>query len=170
LITCKFIFMKTPEISIKPLQTEEEIKACAAIMANTSPWTILNIRAKQIEQTLRDNFYESYVAYAGDAIAGVAVIQLKGVCTGYLKSIAVKKEFRKNHIGSLLMDHIEKRILSVHPNVFLCVSSFNHDAKKFYLKRGYEEIGIIKDYLVKGYDEILMRKSTGPVLAHTEKN
>ncbi len=155
--------MKKTKIFIKPLDTEQEIIDCASFISNTKPWNILKITVEQLENTLRDTFYESYIAYVGDEIAGVAIIQLKGVCTGYLKSIAVKEEFRKNKIGSLLMDYIEKRIFSIHPNVFLCVSSFNDGAKRFYIKRGYKEIGIIKDYVVEGYDEILMRKSKGPI-------
>ncbi len=155
--------MKKTKIFIKPLDTEQEITECASFISNTEPWNILKITAEQLENTLRDRFYESYIAYVGDEIAGVAIIQLKGVCTGYLKSIAVKEKFRKNKIGSLLMDYIEKRIFSIHPNVFLCVSSFNEGAKRFYIKRGYNEIGIIKDYVVEGYDEILMRKSKGPI-------
>ncbi len=156
--------MKKPTINIKPVDTEQEIYECARFMSETAPWKTLKISTEQIEKTLQDSFYESYIAYVESEIAGIAVIQMKGVCTGYLKSIAVKKEFRKNKIGSLLMDYIEKRIFSTHPNVFLCVSSFNEAAKRFYIKRGYDEIGTIKDYLVKGYDEILMRKTIGSIL------
>ncbi len=156
--------MENQGIIIKPVDTDREISECASLMAGTEPWTTLKITAEQIEKTLRDPFYESYVAYVEKNIAGIAVIQMKGACTGYLKSIAVKKEYRKNRIGSRLMDTIEKRIFSAHPNVFLCVSSFNNSAKEFYINRGYLEIGTINDYLVAGYDEILMRKTKGPVL------
>ncbi len=150
--------MRNHDIFIKPLDKEEEIEICAGLMAFADPWKTLRIPLSQIKDTLRDDFYESYVAYVGEQIAGVAIIQMKGVCTGYLKSIAVKKEYRRQHIGSLLMDHIEERIFSVHKNVFLFVSSFNENAKRFYRRRGYEVIGIVEDYVLPGYDEILMRK------------
>ncbi len=156
--------MEDQQVIIRSLETESEIKACAALMAGTNPWITLQITAGQIEETLRDPLYESYVALSGEEIAGVAVIQMKGACTGYLKSIAVSDKWRKKHVGSRLMDFIEQRIFAGHPNVFLCVSSFNEAAKQFYVRRGYREIGVIRDYLVEGYDEIFMRKTTGPVL------
>ena len=62
------------------------------------------------------------------------------------------------------MDFVEEQIFSVRPNVFLCVSSFNEEARRFYLRRGYTVVGTLKDYTVKGYDEIFMRKTTGPLL------
>ena len=62
------------------------------------------------------------------------------------------------------MAFIEKEIFSTCANLFLCVSSFNEHSQRFYLKLGYEKIGILKDYLVEGHDEILMRKTTSPIL------
>jgi ribosomal protein S18 acetylase RimI-like enzyme len=44
----------------------------------------------------------------------------------------------------------------------MCVSSFNGDALRLYLRLGYEVIGELKDYLVRGHSEILLRKSKGP--------
>jgi ribosomal protein S18 acetylase RimI-like enzyme len=63
-----------------------------------------------------------------------------------------------------MMEFIEDRIFKISKNVFLCVSSFNKEARKFYLKHGYQNVGLLKDYIVKGHDEILMRKTTGPML------
>ncbi len=159
--------MDDPKFSIQPLKTESEILTCASLMAGTDPWITLGIDAAQVEKSLRDPFYESYVAYAGEEIVGVAVIQMQGAFSGYLKSIAVKDTWRSRHVGSRLMDFIEGRIFSIHPNVFLCVSSFNQGARLFYLKRGYRETGILKDYLVRGYDEVMMRKTIGSILPST---
>jgi ribosomal protein S18 acetylase RimI-like enzyme len=47
--------------------------------------------------------------------------------------------------------------------VFLCVSSFNERAQKLYQRLGYERVGELPDYVVKGYSEILMRKTRGPI-------
>jgi len=83
---------------------------------------------------------------------------------GYLKSIAVKSGWRGKKLGEQMMAFIEKEIFSTCANLFLCVSSFNPDAQKFYLKLGYEKIGVLKNYLVEGHDEILMRKTISPIL------
>jgi len=47
--------------------------------------------------------------------------------------------------------------------VFLCVSAFNTRAQRFYARMGYEPIGVWRDYVIAGEDEILMRKPTGPL-------
>lgn len=44
----------------------------------------------------------------------------------------------------------------------MCVSSFNVEAFKLYQRLGHEVIGELKDYLVRGHAEVLLRKSTGP--------
>ena len=157
--------MEPDNLILRAPVNDDERKEAAALMAGTDPWITLGIGWEQVLTTLQDPFYETWLALSGAEIAGVAVIQMKGACTGYLKSIAVKEAWQHKHVGSRLMDLVEEKILAVHTNVFLCVSSFNTSARRFYQKRGYEEVGVLKDYLVKGYDEILMRKSTGPVLA-----
>ncbi len=156
--------MGNDNLILRPPVNDAEREAAADLMAGTDPWITLGIGREQIMATLQDPFYDTWLALSGEEVAGVAVLQMKGVCTGYLKSIAVKQAWRHKHVGSRLMDLVEEKILAVHPNVFLCVSSFNTRARRFYQKRGYVEIGVLKDYLVKGYDEILMRKTEGPIL------
>lgn len=70
-------------------------------------------------------------------------------------------ECRNLGIERKLIAFAEDRIFREIPNVFLCVSSFSNRAQKFYARLGYERVGELKDYVVKGYAEILMRKSLG---------
>jgi ribosomal protein S18 acetylase RimI-like enzyme len=60
------------------------------------------------------------------------------------------------------MDFAEKRILFEVPNVFLMVSSFNNGARRLYDRRGYKVVGELKDFIVSGYSEIIMRRTIGP--------
>jgi ribosomal-protein-alanine N-acetyltransferase len=59
------------------------------------------------------------------------------------------------------MDYVEKRILNETPNVFICVSSFNERVQKLYERRGYEVVGELKNWIVPGHSEILLRKTIG---------
>ena len=61
------------------------------------------------------------------------------------------------------MRFAEERIFRDSPNVFLCVSSFNTRAKALYERLGYELVGELKDYIVKGYSEYVFRKTVGPI-------
>ena len=64
------------------------------------------------------------------------------------------------------MEKAEEIIFSYSPNVFLCVSSFNKKAKRFYERLGYKRVGILKDFLIKGADEYLLRKTKGPRIGY----
>ena len=64
--------------------------------------------------------------------------------------------------GTQLVEFAEQQIFRESPNVFLCVSAFNARARQFYARLGYESIGELKDYVVAGQSEILMRKTIGP--------
>ena len=159
-----FYRMKDLKLNIVRAGSEKEKTTCAEIMAGSEPWTTLGINMDHIMHILDDPLHEVYVACMEDEIVGTMVIHTKGAFSGYLKSIAVKPEWRGKKLGEQMMHYIEKEIFSTQKNLFLCVSSFNLQGQRFYTKLGYEKIGELKDYLVKGHDEILMRKTIAPIL------
>ncbi|MEA3460307.1 MAG: GNAT family N-acetyltransferase [Bacteroidota bacterium] len=156
--------MKDLKLNIVRVSSESEKTACADLMAGSEPWITLGMSMDHIMNTLNDPLHEVYVAYMKDGIVGTIVIHTKGAFSAYLKSIAVKPALRGQKLGKKMMEFIENEIFSTYKNMFLCVSSFNPDAQRFYRKLGYEQIGVLKDYLVEGHDEILMRKTIAPIL------
>lgn len=114
-------------------------------------------------EIINDPSREVYIAWLENKIAGFIIIEMTGTFKGYIKSICVSPSHRNKGIGSLLMSYAEERILSETPNVFLFVSSFNMGAIRFYQRLGYERIGELKDFIIEGYSEILMRKTKGPL-------
>jgi ribosomal protein S18 acetylase RimI-like enzyme len=78
---------------------------------------------------------------------------------GYLRILSVHPKYRNLGIGVKLVSEFERQIFKAHPNSYLCVSSFNQGAKRFYRRLGYEKIGVIKKLIHPKYDEILMRKT-----------
>ena len=87
---------------------------------------------------------------------------MQGGFTGYIQSIGVAPEWRSRGIGRRLVAYAEERIFREAPNVFICVSSFNAGAQRFYRSLGYEAIGELKDFVVRGHSEILLRKTIAP--------
>jgi ribosomal protein S18 acetylase RimI-like enzyme len=77
--------------------------------------------------------------------------------------VGVVPKRRGQGLGTRLVHFAEERILREAPNVFLCVSSFNTRAQKFYRRLGYERIGELRDFIVPGHAEILMRKTVAPL-------
>ena len=63
----------------------------------------------------------------------------------------------------MILESLASEIFENQPNVFLCVSSFNPQAKALYRQLGYEEIGELKNYMIEGHSEFIMRKTIGPI-------
>jgi ribosomal protein S18 acetylase RimI-like enzyme len=133
------------------------------MMAASEPWITLRRDYDASLKIIIDPSREVYLATHDDEIIGFAVLNMHGALVGYLQSVCVSREWRGKGVGSELMDYVEKRILTETPNVFICVSSFNGRVQKLYERRGYEVVGELKDWIVAGHSEILLRKTTGPL-------
>ena len=95
-------------------------------------------------------------------LAGFLILCVTGAFVGYIQTVCVRPDLRGRGLGTRLVRFAEERILREFHNVFMCVSSFNTEAKRLYLGLGYEVVGELKDYIVAGHSEILLRKTTGP--------
>ena len=155
--------MKDNCIQIKRLDSVTDAGFCADMMANSEPWITLNRGKQESLEIINDPSREVYIAWLQDEIAGFIIVEMSGTFKGYIKSICVSPSHRNKGIGSKLMSYTENRILSETPNVFLLVSSFNTGALRLYKRLGYERIGELKDFIIEGYSEILMRKTIGPL-------
>lgn len=78
--------------------------------------------------------------------------------------IAVDENYRGMGIGTRMIDFIGNLVEKEIHNLFLICLTDNHDAQRFYENIGFEKVGVMKDLLVKGHDEIWFRKSFGPIL------
>ena len=81
--------------------------------------------------------------------------------TWYLYWIAVKKDTHARGIGGELLKHVEADIRSQKGRLFLIeTSSLPHYGltRKFYLKHGYEQKAILRDYYADGDDMVVFRK------------
>jgi ribosomal-protein-alanine N-acetyltransferase len=157
-------------IQIKPIASAREAGKCARLMAGAEPWITLKRSHAECYKLFSDPSLEKFSAAVDGRLAGFLLISMRGAFTGYIKAVCVAPEFRRRGVGSALIRFAEKRIFHETPNVFLCVSSFNRRAKRFYLRLGYAVIGNMKDYLIKGRSEIIMRKSIGPKNKFRHKN
>ncbi len=56
------------------------------------------------------------------------------------------------------MVYLEDAISTGYSKIFLLVGDFNHGAREFYSKRGYQSIGLLPDFYVPGVNEYLLMK------------
>jgi Predicted acetyltransferase len=147
---------------IRPLSSPAEAAACAEMMAGSEPWRTLGRGVDASRRIIDDPTREVYVAAAPRGLAGFMILCMVGAFVGYIQTVCVAPDRRGQGWGSRLVAFAEERIAPVSPNVFLCVSSFNDDARRLYERLGYEHVGELRDYLIAGASELLYRKSRGP--------
>ena len=152
-----------PGLEIRRLGGRDEAEACARMMAASEPWITLRRDADAAFAILTDPGRETHVALLGGELAGFIILVMHGAFVGYIQSVCVAPGRRRLGLGRRLMAFAEERIFRETPNVFLNVASFNPEAQRLYERLGYEVVGELRDYIVPGHSEILMRKSTGPL-------
>ena len=141
-----------------------EVEACAALMASSEPWITLGRGFDSSLLNLSDTSKELYVASHDGELIGFIVWHMHGAFVGYIQSVCVARLWRGRGFGTALLAFAEAEILKQSPNVFICVSSFNDHAQRLYDRLGYERVGELKNYLVQGHSEILLRKSIGSLI------
>lgn len=148
-------------VEIRKLQRAHEAHECAQFMANSEPWRTLRRTYDDSIRILNDPSREVYLAVLKDEILGFIILQMSGAFVGYIQTVGVMPVWRNRGIGCKLIKFAEERIFRETPNVFMCVSSFNPKALQLYKRLGYETVGELKDYIVPGHSEILLRKTIG---------
>ncbi len=146
------------KIDIHPAGDRERDLA-AQLLANSEPWLTLRINLDQCRKNCYDPEYQLYIAYTDKEPSGIIIIDPRGVAgSPYIKSIAVYPEYRGTGVGTALLSFAEDLFRGKARFLFICVSSFNHRARKLYEKCGFQAAGEFRDYIIEGASEILMQK------------
>jgi RimJ/RimL family protein N-acetyltransferase len=155
------LYVRPPAVDLECVtdRTEADIETCAQMMATSEPWITLKRTAEFLRPIIADPVKELHVIRDARGIAGFVILDLRGLLNGYVQTICVREDQRGTGLGAAMLTAAELRVLDQSPNVFLCVSSFNPRAQKFYARMGYEKIGVLRDLVVTGHDEILLRKT-----------
>jgi ribosomal-protein-alanine N-acetyltransferase len=161
--TAQTLEIDAHRVTVRPIAADAEVRVCAEIMSSSDPWITLGRSMTEAQRILSDReVQEVYVAVHEGAVVGFVILVLKGAFVGYIRTVAVQADWRSRGLGRRLIWFAEERIFRESPNVFLCVSSFNPRARSLYERLGYETVGELHDYIVRGHSEWLMRKTLGP--------
>lgn len=156
-------------VTIRGFQTPDERSSAACLMMKTDPWKTFGRSYQQCLDAVSNPQKEAYGAFLEENLLGLLVLDLTGPLKGYLQAVCVDKAARGSGLGSQLIRFAEERVFSVSPNCFLCYSDFNSSVRPIYEHLGYEEVGVLREYMIPGHDEILMRKTIGPVMQFRRK-
>jgi len=144
--------------------TATDRDAVVQLLAESDPWKRLGYTKHDWDRLFNPTppGRESYVAELDGRIAGIAIIRQKFLMGDYLELLGIALWARGKGLGGRLLGHIEPLVFGRATNLFACVSDFNAQARAFYKKHGYQEIGPMPDFLIPGSAEILLRKTLGP--------
>ncbi len=145
------------------LGTHEDFAELAAIISSSQAWICYGIdftKAMKLFEQMQDSIY---VAEINEKLVGFVTVRIDGVGNigAYIRMIAVDQVFRGSGIGAQLIEYVSGIAANNIPNLFLICSVDNINAQRFYERNGFTQVGIIKDLVSIGHDEILYRKSLG---------
>ena len=161
----------SPRWPVRPARTDD-IPSLVRMMVGETPWRELEYDAERCESLLSAYLSEVQVAVAPDD-QPVGFLRWNPqwfLGQPYLHLLAVAPQQRRRRVGTALIGWLEHKVFEErrYANLFLCVSAFNEPARTFYRRIGYTEVGPLTDYVRAGLDEVLLRKTSRPLLATRE--
>ena len=142
-----------------------DVRPLTVLLASSEPWLTLGYTAADWRRLLGGPLAnrDAWVIDANGRAHGVAIVRRGFLAGDYLELLAVDASARGRGFGARLLAHCEADVFARVPNFFVCVSDFNADARRFYRRHRYVQVGRLDDLLIAGSAEILLRKTTGPV-------
>lgn len=142
-----------------------DLPAVAAMLSAMDPWRRMGIDLTDDPPSLGRSPFQLY-GHSEPGRSPVTVVRFdpRGMMSSqpYIATLAVAPAWQGRGLGKELLFFAEARLFASAQNVFLCVSSFNEAAQRFYARNGYQKVGEFSDYFVRGASEWLMRKIKGP--------
>lgn len=144
--------------------TTKHLTACTEALVNSKIGTVYFTSEQRAQVFIREGLAKGEVFVAideDDNCVGYIWFTLNGAFYKfpYVLNIAIKKDMRRRGIGKKLLAFFEDKGFKKASMLFLLVSDFNIEAKKFYQEMGYQEVGLIPNLIKKGIGEYLMIKS-----------
>ena len=158
-------------IAIRRLE-QRDVRPLVALLASSEPWLTLGYVVADWRRLLGGPLAgrDAWVIDDGGRARGVAIVRRGFLAGDYLELLAVDASTRSRGLGARLLAHCESDVFMRARNFFVCVSDFNANARRFYRRHGYAQVGRLDGLLVAGSAEILLRKTTGPVRAPARRS
>ncbi|HZV21764.1 MAG TPA: GNAT family N-acetyltransferase [Hyphomicrobiales bacterium] len=147
-------------ILLRPLRPEHTALLANAMSA-MPPWSVIGFPAERMvrafTRVLPSVF--RFEIIAEDKPAGMVAIQNPFLHGPYLQVLAILPEFQGRKFGWRILEWMEGEARQEQARqLWLCVSTFNTGAQRFYRRFGFQEAAMLDKLASDGSDEILMRK------------
>jgi GNAT superfamily N-acetyltransferase len=145
---------------LEPLKPESCPRLAAAIVA-IEPWSVMAYPAERLAAFLagQNQSLSRYCVRVENAEAGVVAVRSPWLKGPYLELLALLPPAQNRGIGSRIMAWFEESALEQEArNLWVCASSFNARALRFYARHGFAPVASLPGLVADGYVEILLRK------------
>ena len=142
-----------------------DFPALVGILSTTEAWTSYGINYDMAIGLFNEMEDAIYIAEIDNKVIGFITLRINGVGNigAYIRMIAAAEGCRGQGVGSAMLNYVNEIASKKMPNLFLICSLENLGAQRFYVKMGFQKIGILKNLVVKDRDEILFRKKLGTI-------
>jgi ribosomal protein S18 acetylase RimI-like enzyme len=149
----------TGTLTLRPI-TPELAAFLGPAIAGMEPWSQINFPASHLEAflTAEDPALSRHAVFVGGVPAGAIAIRSPWLRGPYLQVLAILPDFQGQGFGAILLDWFEREASPNSRWLWLCHSGFNRRAGTFYARHGFETVTELRDLLIDGGDEVLMRK------------
>ena len=137
-----------------------DIPGLAGAFAELDPWRRLGSRQTDLERFFMTDQpgRRRMTIVVENEVAGLVVLEEPFLMGTYLRFFAIKRDSQGRGIGSIVLrDLLSEAATQGMRNFWLCASAFNKNAIEFYEYHGFEQIGVLKDLIVRGENELLYR-------------
>jgi diamine N-acetyltransferase len=125
------------------------------------PWSVMNYPADRLAAFLAsaDGGVARYVVNVDGEEAGAVSVRDPWLKGPYLELLALLPRAQNQGIGSSIMAWFETAAIQREArNLWVCASSFNERALRFYERHGFTTAAMLPALVANGYNEILLRK------------
>jgi len=145
------------QCKLAPLQPAD-IQQISEQLAQMHPWQTLGYSATTLSNYLqRDDACLYKYAIVTEQLAGVLCVRYPWLRGAYIELVAIFPKQQGLGLGHQLIQWLASQ-LTLNANLWALVSAINPQARQFYQREGFIEIGELQDFVMTGYNEILLRK------------
>jgi diamine N-acetyltransferase len=147
-----------PRLEPLPLSSGAALGAAIAAM---EPWSVMAYPPEKLGRFLgtHDPSALRYVVKIGEQESGVVSVRSPWLKGPYLELLALLPPAQGQGIGARIMAWLERIAIEEEArNLWVCASSFNIRALRFYERHGFERVATLPGLVAETYEEILLRK------------
>jgi GNAT superfamily N-acetyltransferase len=167
-MTCSAFSAPTIDLArgrLVALEPASAARLAEAIVA-MPPWSVMAYPAEALARFLAtaDAGASRFLLEVDGIEAGAGSIRFPWLKGPYLELLALLPPFQRQGNGAGILSWFETEASALGArNVWVCASSFNDGALRFYESHGFRPAAMLRGLVADGHDEILLRKF--PLLA-----